>query len=176
MDVEHHGPAAIFSREIIAIVDAKPTMGMAPASFITHSIATMGIRSNEMLVVGNCFDVGVNIRIEVPKRIGLAQIIRALNDVPEVRNDAGLGKPFSLRIVVESPGVGGAMGENVEFLLQRMISPVGTIELRPLVCRRSRSADNGMGEDAVAAVEPAVRSPVKRIQRFMRVLIAPAIE
>ena len=32
------------------------------------------------------------------------------------------------------------------------------------------------GEDAVAAVEPAVRPPGEGVERFVRVLVAPAVE
>src|SRR5262249_42486877 len=39
-----------------------------------------------------------------------------------------------------------------------------------------RLADAGMGENAVAAVEPAVRSPAESVERLVGVLVVPAIQ
>ena len=44
------------------------------------------------------------------------------------------------------------------------------------VFRRAGLADVRMREDAVAAVEPAVGSPDERVERLVRVLVAPAVE
>ncbi len=45
-----------------------------------------------------------------------------------------------------------------------------------MVIGRAGLADARVGEDAVAAVEPAVRAPGERVQGFVGVLISPAVE
>ena len=57
-----------------------------------------------------------------------------------------------------------------------MIAPDAGVERHALVVGRAGLADLRVREDAVAAVEPAVRSPGEGVQRLVRVLVAPAVE
>lgn len=53
-------------------------------------------------MAGNGFDAGIDVGIEVPLRIAMPQVVSAMNDVPEVRNDAGLAEPIAVFVVVEA--------------------------------------------------------------------------
>ena len=57
-----------------------------------------------------------------------------------------------------------------------MIPPDAGVDLRALVVGRARLADVRMREHAVTAVQPAVGAPDERVERFVRVLIRPAVE
>ena len=59
---------------------------------------------------------------------------------------------------------------------RRVIAPDAGVERRALVVGRARLADVRVREHAVAAVEPAVRAPGERVERLVRVLVAPAVE
>ncbi len=41
---------------------------------------------------------------------------------------------------------------------------------------RTRLADAGVGENTVAAVKPAVRAPGEAVERFVSIMLAPAVE
>ena len=58
----------------------------------------------------------------------------------------------------------------------RVVTPDAGVELRALVGRGARLADDGMGEDAVTTVEPAIGAPDEGVERFVGVLPAPAVE
>src|SRR5205085_547910 len=58
----------------------------------------------------------------------------------------------------------------------RLVAPDSRVQLHALRVRRAGLAHEAVREDAVAAVEPAVRSPVERVQRLVRVVAAPAIQ
>ena len=93
-----------------------------------------------------------------------------------MRDDAGFDEGLAVLVEVEAPGVAGAVGEDLEDVPGRMIAPDAGVDRHALVVRRARLADARMREDAVAAVEPAVRAPGEGVQRLVRVLVAPAVE
>src|SRR5277367_782021 len=57
-----------------------------------------------------------------------------------------------------------------------MISPDAAGHGHPIARGCARFADPGGVEHAVATIEPSVRTPGERVQGFVRVRIAPAIE
>ena len=61
-------------------------------------------------------------------------------------------------------------------MTHRVVAPDAGVDLRPLVGRGARLADARVGEDAVAAVEPAVGAPDEGVESFVGVLPAPAVE
>ena len=69
-----------------------------------------------------------------------------------------------------------AVGEHLEDVPRRMIAPDAGVDRDAVLVRRARLADARVREDAVAAVEPAVRPPDERVERLVRVLVAPAVE
>ena len=79
-------------------------------------------------------------------------------------------------VEVEAPLVAATVGEDFEFVPQRMVAPDGGADARALGVGRAGLADERVGEDAVAAVEPAVGPPRETVERLVRVLKAPAVE
>jgi hypothetical protein len=57
-----------------------------------------------------------------------------------------------------------------------MVTPHAGIDGLALVIRRARLADAAVREDAMAAIQPAVRAPDEAVERFVGVLRAPAVE
>src|SRR3546814_4244833 len=63
-----------------------------------------------------------------------------------------------------------------KYMTRRMIAPYTSVQADAFICRSSRFAYARMGEHAMVAVQPAVRSPFKGIKRFMRILVAKTIQ
>ena len=79
-------------------------------------------------------------------------------------------------VEIEAPLIAAAVGENLKLVPHRMIAPDAGMQLDALVVGRARLADERVREDALVAIEPAVRPPAEAVERLVRVLIAPAIE
>ena len=93
-----------------------------------------------------------------------------------MRDDAGRVEELALRIVVEAPRVARALGEDLEGVARRVITPDAGVDLLALGVRRAGLADDRMSEHAVVAVEPAVGAPDETVERLVRVVEAPAVE
>src|SRR5207244_411686 len=119
-----------------------------------------------MGVIADLAEQAVRIGIETAPR--LANVGAAGNDVEEVRNDAGCQKRLAMGVEVEPPGITGAFGKNTELARVRAIAPDGGVHLH--------AADPGPGEDAVQAVEQAVRSPLQGVQHLVGVMAAEAVQ
>src|SRR3546814_15759556 len=61
----------------------------------------------------------------------------------------------------EAPGITCAVGEYVKYMTRRMIAPYTSVQADAFIVRSSRFAYARMGEHAMVAVQPAVRSPFK---------------
>ena len=57
-----------------------------------------------------------------------------------------------------------------------MIAKDAGIDAHPLIVGRARFSDLRVGEDAVGAIEPSIRTPNEIVERFVSILPAPAIE
>jgi hypothetical protein len=125
-------------------------------------------------VVGDGLDVLVGVRVEVLP--GLPLIPPARHDVVEMRDDAGGDEELAMLVVIEPPGIAGAMREDLKLMPHGMVTPHAGIDGLALVIRRARLADAAVREDAMAAIQPAVRAPDEAVERFVRVLGAPAVE
>ncbi len=117
-------------------------------------------------MIGNSRDVGIGEGIEMVPRLPI--VARPLDDVKQMRNDTGRAKSLAVVVEVDPPGIAGSLGEDLELMLERMIAPDAGIDGNALVIRRTRLADFRMREDAVAAIEPAVRPPDEGVQGFVR--------
>ena len=93
-----------------------------------------------------------------------------------MRNHARLDEQLAVCIPVHPPRVTRAVREDLKFLLLGLESPHTRVDLCALCGGSSRLADVAAHEDAVAAVEPAVRPPVESVERLVCVVVAPAIE
>ena len=175
MNVVHEELAAIFFGPIVALINHQAGVRMAAARGAGAAVA--GVRpliAGPMNMIGNGFDVVVNVRIEM--RAGLALVTAALNHVEQMRNDAGFDDALAVLVEIDAPRIAGAFGKQFEHMLGRMITPDAGVDARAFAVRRAGLADVRMREHAVAAIKPAVRSPGESVQRFVRVLISPTIE
>ena len=107
-------------------------------------------------------------------RPGLPLVAAALDDVVEVRDDAGGDERLAVLVEVDAPGVARAVGEDLEVVPRRVIAPDAGVDRDAVGVGRAGLADARVGEDAVAAVEPAVGAPGERVERLVRVLRSPS--
>ena len=126
-----------------------------------------------MRVVGYGLDVLIGVGVEVLP--GLPVIPPAGDDVVEVRYDARGDEPLAMLVVIETPGIAGAMREDLKLMAHRMIAPDTGIDGLAMVIGGAGLANAAVREDAVAAVEPAVWAPNEAVERFVGILGAPAV-
>src|SRR5688572_6240724 len=115
-----------------------------------------------MNMVGDGFDIVVNVRIEVRTR--LPMITPALDHVEQMRNDTGLNETLASLVKVDSPGIAGAFGKYFEDFFGGMITPYAGIDASPFAVGRSRFADVGVRKHSMTSVKPAIRSPGKSVE------------
>src|SRR4051812_2680600 len=93
-----------------------------------------------------------------------------------MRDHAGFDVALAVFVEVNAPWVARPFGEKFKYAASGMITPDAGIDARAFAVGRAGFADVRVREHAVATVKPAVRTPRKRVQRFMRVLICKAVE
>src|SRR5579884_257290 len=125
-------------------------------------------------MIGDGWDIGVGVGVKV--QACLSEIAATLDDMEGVGYDTRLHECLAVRIEVQSPRIAGAVREYFEDVLGGMIAPDSCIERNAVLIGRAGLADARMGEDAVTAVQPAVRSPAEGVQRFVGVLPVPAVQ
>src|SRR5262249_52984003 len=155
------------------LVYERPTVRMPAAGAVGLAVAAVRVRSDVVPVLRDRLDVGVGVRVEVLARLAL--VPPALDDVPVVRDHARLAEELAVFVEVHPPRVAGALGEHLKNVPGRVVAPDAGVDRHSLLIRRARLAHLRVREDAVAAVEPAVRPPAERVERLVRVLIAPAV-
>jgi len=128
----------------------------------------------EVGVVADRLDGRVGVGVEVGA--GLFVVDAALDDVEEMGDDAAGGKAVAEVIEVEAPRIGEAASEDFEFASFGVEAPDAGVEVEAVVFGSARFPDEGVGENALAAVEPAVGSPDEAVQSFVAVVHAPAVE
>src|SRR5690606_6616575 len=74
------------------------------------------------------------------------------------------------------PGIAAAPGEDLELVPRRMIPPDAGVESDAIGIGRAWFSDARMRKHAVTPVEPTVGSPDKRVERFVRILVAEPVE
>ena len=165
-------------KEPVLVLVGKRIREVNPGSAMGRAVA----------MIGDGSDVAVDIGIEVPA--SLAVVDPARYHVPEVRNNAGGDKELPLGIVVDTPGIAKAVGDDLEAVLEGMIAPDSTVDVDRLTIEldiaregllvpvdlalAGRLADpRGRGK-TLAAVEPAIGPPVKAVEGFVPVADSPA--
>ena len=93
-----------------------------------------------------------------------------------MRDHAGLNEGITELIEVQAPGIAGAVREDLKFVPGRVIAPNAGVDRRAILVRSAGLANATVGEHTMTAVQPAIRAPRERVERFVRVLMAPAIE
>ena len=176
VDVVHEDRAAILRRPAVAPeIDHRAGVGVAASGRARAAVGGMRpLLAHPVAVIGDGLDVVVGVRIEVLVRLPL--VPSALDDVVQVLDDAGGREGVAVVVEVEPPRIARALGESFEDVPGRVIAPDPAVERRAVGVRRAGLADLRVREHAVGAVQPAVRSPSKRVQRLVRVLVAPSVE
>ncbi len=105
-----------------------------------------------------------------------ADKVRPLRHVEQMLDDAIGDEQFAVIVPVQPPGIGGAPGKRLKALPGGVEAPHAAIEGRPLRLRSSRFADVRGVRDAIAAIEPAVRSPLKVVEDVVPGPEAPAVQ
>ena len=170
VDVAHEELAMMLGGEGIGEIDARPAMGRAVG------------------VIDDGADVLVDIRVEMPT--ALTVVDPAGDDVEHVGDHAGGDEEVALGVVVDAPWVAEAVGDDFEAILDRVVAPDAAVDVDGVALELDllrkgiavlekaalalRLADLRWGGKALAAVEPAIRAPVKAVQGLMAIADAPA--
>ena len=125
-------------------------------------------------VIGNGLDVVVRIWIEV--LAGLSGIAAALRQMKQMRNHARTDEPIAVLVEVDSPGIAGPVRVDFELVSHRMVPPHAGVQRSPVFFGRPRFANVGMGEHAMATIQPPVHAPSETVEGFVSVLVSPAIQ
>ena len=175
VDVPDEDFAAVLGRPVAALVDHQPRVRVPAAGGVGAPIRRVGaLVAGVVDVVGGLPDVVEGERVEVLP--GLALVTPALDDVPQVRDDARLGPELAVLVEIDAPGVACALREHLELVLRRVVAPDAGVDFRPLEVARARLAHVGVGEHAMAPVEPAVGAPGEGVERLMGVLVGETVE
>ena len=198
MDVSDDQVVAIRGRPARAQVAQHAGVGMAA----THGIAAPigGVRpgrTGPVHVVGMRADVfvhigedalatalipvlGVALRLVAVVGVVLAALPEdpsSLDHVEEVRNDAHFGPEVAVLIEVDAPRIAAALGENLESVGRRMVTPDTRIDPLTIVFRGPRLANMGRTKHPVATIEPPIGTPVEGVERLVGVGgVVPAIQ
>ena len=187
VEIVHQKSAPILRRKAVPLINRQPTVGVTAAGEEGVSAQHIGmsvLARPPMRVFGDVPGVvevlgdrcGQLVQIRVGVLAGLPLVVVPRDDVPQVRNHAGRGEPFSRGIEIEAPRVRGPTGKDLEAVPDRMIAPHPGVEKDPLRVRRPGLPNVRFGKNAVTAVKPAVRAPLERVQGLVGVLGAPTIE
>ena len=161
VDVGHEDPSLLRGRKGIGLVDARPA--------VRRSVA----------MVGDRLDVAVDVRVEV--LASLTVIDAARDHVPEVGDDAGADDELPFGVVVDTPRVAESVGDDLEPILRRMVSPDAAIDLdafafQDVVGERlsglehpalaGRLSDLRRREQSLQSVQPPIGAPMETVQRL----------
>jgi hypothetical protein len=176
MDVVHEDAVAVLRRPVVsAQVKHRADVCMTTAGGRRSAIP--GVRSlpaDPVHVIGDRLHVVVDVRIEMFS--GLALVLRALDHVKEMLDDADGRKGVAVIVEVEPPRIAGAFREHFEHVLRRVKTPDPGVEALALRVWRARLSHIRMREHAVRAIEPSVGAPGERVEHLVRVLVSPSVE
>src|SRR3954447_822986 len=106
VDVVHQDRMLIFVGPRTALVDHRAGMCMSATRIAGPAITKVRSCAYIMSMVCDRLNVGIDIRIEMLARLPL--VSGALNDVIQVRNNAGGRERLTMFVEVDAPGVAGA--------------------------------------------------------------------
>src|SRR5580765_6417323 len=180
VNVIHEKLPAVLFRPTVAQINHHARVRVAASRRRRTSIARVRtLVAGVMNVVTDGLDVVINEWVDIPlSGVGMKRLVRAgflgvdvvvqaalplvagaLNDVPEVRDYARLDKALAVLVEVNAPGIARSFGEHLEDASRGVKPPDRRIDALTVLLRCARLADKRRTEHAVAAVEPAVRSP-----------------
>ena len=103
VQIEKHRAAAVFLWKIVTEVDRQPAVRMTTADRVGIAIPSVGRVTEVMPMISYGVNVRINMLVEMAQRIALAQVVPALDDVPEMRDHAGLREQLALFVKVNAP-------------------------------------------------------------------------
>ena len=174
VDIVHEQRAVVDRGPGATQVDHRAGVRMAAPGGIGAAVAPVRVRARVVPVIGDRLDVVIGVGIEVLARLPLEP--SALDHVIEMRDHAGGDDHLAARVEVDSPGVAGALGKHLEDMPDRVVAPDARIDRSAESTRGAGFADQGVGEDAVAAIKPAVGPPNEAIERLVGIVQSPAVE
>ena len=93
-----------------------------------------------------------------------------------MRDDTAGCETLAMLIEIKPPRVGEPAGIDFEFVLYGMVSPDSPVNKLSLVFGGIGKTDFGFCENAMASIQPSIRSPNETVERFMPVIDSPAVE
>ena len=159
--------AVVFLRPHAALIDEAAHVGVAAAEFggfvadTLADIAPFFRAAVPVVVVGGVADVFVGEGIQM--RAEHAFVIGAGDAVPEVADHGVRVEKLAVLVPVESPGIRATVTEDLELFGRRMKTPDRAVHRDAVLLRSPGSADPRGRGDAMASVEPAVRTPLQAV-------------
>ena len=164
---------------------AAPIGGVRPGR--TGPVHMVGVRADVFIDVGEDAlatalipVLGVALRLIAVVGVMLAALPEdpsSLDHVEEVRNDAHFGPEVAVLIEVDAPRIAAALGENLESVSHRMVTPHTGIDPLTIIFGGPRLANIGRTENPVATIEPTIGPPVEGVERLVGVSrVVPAIQ
>src|SRR6516225_9482359 len=86
-------------------------------------------------------------------------VMSSLDHVEQVRIDTVGDEALSVIVEIDTPGIGGAVGEVLEDQTARMNAVHAAVTVNALAGGRAGTADIGGAGAAMSRIEPAVRPP-----------------
>jgi hypothetical protein len=83
---------------------------------------------------------------------------------------------LAVLVVIESPLIAPAGGKNLELMADGVIPPDTRPQFGPFIVWGSGLSNAGVIEHTLVSIEPAIRSPQKAVQAFVRILVAKAVQ
>ena len=132
VNIAHEELLPVFLRELVRQVESCAPM------------------SRGVAMIRNGLDVVVDVRVEVATC--LPMVAPPLNDVKHVRNNAGGYESLSVLIKIQPPGVTGAVGEDLELLVEGVVAPHPGVNLLAITVGSIGLPNIGMGKDSMSSI------------------------
>jgi len=177
VDIEREESVAVAVGPVVPEINHRSAMGVAPARCVVLGMLRafcLPEAARPMDVVGAACNEAKRVRVHV--LAVHAFVARTGNDVEEVFDDAVRDEHLAVIVEGDAPGIRGAMGDNLKRVSRRMKPPDAAVQPDPVAVRRAGPADPRIGKNAVATVEPAVRSPGETVDDVVFRLETPAVE
>ena len=85
-------------------------------------------------------------------------------------------EPLAVFVVIQSPGIRGAVTDNFDCVFRRVIPPHTAVHERAFLFWSSGNAWIGRIHNSVATVEPAVGPPDQTAHKVVSAVFAPTVE
>ena len=173
VDVVHENAITIVLRPSSAQVDHRTGMRVPAARLIGLAVPAVWCRPDVMPMVGDSFNIVVGVWVEV--HAPLSFVTCPLDDVVQVRDNAGGKERLTTVVEIDTPWVARSVREDFKNMSRRMVTPNSSVDTLAIFVRCSWLANTRVSEDTMATIEPTIWSPNERVERLVRVLIPPTV-